>query len=284
MTCSGSGCSTFLPNTNLQPLQNIVLGEPMIAILSPATTMDLSGPKLPVEPTQPQFLTEAAELVARLRPLPAADLSQLMDLSDDLTALNVARYANWQASHTGGNSRPAISAFRGAVYQGLDADSLTADDLTFAQQHVRILSGLYGVLRPFDRVQPYRLEMKTRLTGPNWDNLYQFWGDKLTQALNDALAAVRGDVLVNLASNEYARAVRKKVLQGRVLDVQFKEEKGGKFRTISFFAKRARGLMTRFMVQERITKPAALQAFAADGYRFNEALSAERQWVFTRQS
>ncbi len=256
----------------------------MLAILSPATTMDMTGPDFAVESTQPQFLTEAAQLAAILRPLPTPDLAQLMDLSDDLARVNAARFASWQPDHTPANSRPAFSAFRGDVYQAIDVDTLSAADLAFAQQHLRTLSGLYGVLRPFDLVQPYRLEMKTKLSGQEWSNLYQFWDDKLTYALNDALVAIGCDVLLNLASNEYLRAVRKKKLHGRILDVQFKEEKGGKFRTISFFAKRARGLMARYMVQQRIVEPQGLQAFTAEGYRFNEKLSSAAQWVFTRQS
>lgn len=255
----------------------------MLAILSPATTMDLARPNLPVESTQPQFLTEAAQLVAMLRPLSTPDLAALMDLSDELAELNATRITAWRAEHTLENGRAALSAFRGDVYQGLDVDTLNAADLAFAQQHLRILSGLYGVLRPLDLVQPYRLEMKTKLFGPGWDNLYQFWDDKLTCALNQDLAATDSDVLLNLASHEYLRAVRKQALHGRILDVQFKEEKGGKFRTISFYAKRARGLMARYMVQRRITEPAELRAFNEEGYRFNEGLSADRQWVFTRQ-
>ncbi len=255
----------------------------MIAILAPATTMADDAPPLPAAPTQPQFLSEAAALVGRLRPLSVPDLAHLMQISDELAALNAARFASWQAEHTPENGRPAFSAFRGDAYQGLDADSLSAADLAFAQRHVRILSGLYGVLRPLDLVQPYRLEMKANLTGAGWDNLYQFWGDKITHALNEALAASGSDLLLNLASHEYAKAVRKKMLRGRLLDVQFKEEQAGQFRAVSFFAKRARGLMTRYLIRQRITNPAALQAFTAEGYRFNPVLSSEWQWVFTRR-
>lgn len=255
----------------------------MIAILAPATTMADDALLLPVAPTLPQFVGEAAALVERLRPFAVPDLAHLMQISDDLAALNVARLANWQADHTPENGRPAFSAFRGDAYQGLDVDSLGPDDLTFAQRHVRILSGLYGVLRPLDLVQPYRLEMKANLKGTGWDNLYQFWGDKITHALNEALAASGSDVLLNLASNEYAKAVRKKVLRGRLLDVQFKEEQAGQFRAVSFFAKRARGLMTRYLIRRHITEPAGLQAFVAEGYRFNPVLSSDWQWVFTRR-
>ncbi len=255
----------------------------MIAILAPATTMADDAPLLPVAPTQPQFLPEAAELVAMLRPLSVPDLAHLMQISDELAALNVARFANWQTAHTPLNGRFAFSAFRGDAYQGLDADSLSAADLEFAQRHVRILSGLYGVLRPLDLVQPYRLEMKTSLKGAGWDTLYQFWGDRLTQALNEALAASGSNVLVNLASHEYAKAVRKSELRGQILHVQFKEEQGGQFRAVSFFAKRARGLMTRYLIQQRVTEPLALQRFTVEGYRFNPALSCDGQWVFTRR-
>lgn len=254
----------------------------MLAILSPAKTLDYESavPSLPL--TLPDFLPQSEALVGLLRDLSVQEVARLMDLSDKLAALNVARFAEWSPEFTDANSRAAVLAFRGDVYEGMAAWTFTTDDHAFAQRHLRILSGLYGLLRPLDRLQPYRLEMGTRLANPAGRHLYAFWGDTVARALNVALAAQGDDVLVNLASEEYNRAALTPALAARVISPQFREEKDGLFRMVSFYAKRARGLMAGWMVRERVTEPDALKEFAEDGYRLNLALSAGDTLVFSR--
>lgn len=255
----------------------------MLAILSPAKTLDYDSPVPALPLTRPAFMTQAQTLIGLLRDLSAAELASLMGISDKLAALNVARYAEWSPRFTDKNSRAALLAFKGDVYEGLAAWTFSAQDHAFAQQHLRILSGLYGLLRPLDRLQPYRLEMGTALANPAGRNLYAFWGDTLAEALNAALAEQGDDVLVNLASEEYSRAALTPALRARVITPQFREEKDGRFKMVSFHAKRARGLMAGFMVRERLRDPEALKAFAAEGYAFNARLSAGDTWVFTRR-
>lgn len=262
----------------------------MLIVLSPAKSLDYDTPP-PVRPRisaahLPRMADRAAVLIERLRELAPQDIASLMDISDKLAVLNATRYADWSTRFTAHNSKPAVFAFNGDVYEGLDANSLSEDDVAFAQRHVRILSGLYGVLRPLDWMQPYRLEMGTRLATEAGKDLYAFWGDAVTALLNDDLAAQKGEgkpVLVNLASEEYFKAVRPKVLNARIVTPVFEDWKGGRYKIISFHAKRARGAMTRYAVTRRVTEAAKLKRFAEDGYAFDAAASDEARWVFRRR-
>jgi uncharacterized protein len=258
----------------------------MLFLLSPAKSLDYQS-KLPASAsraaTQPQFTERSAELIELLRPMAPSQVAALMDLSDELASLNVARYGAWTPEHTTQNSRPAVLAFNGDVYEGLQAASLSADDLRWAQQHVRILSGLYGLLRPMDRLQPYRLEMGTALRNPRGNNLYAFWGDALARELNALASGDASPVIVNLASQEYFRAVARQSLQPRVVDCVFEDWKGSGYKTISFFAKRARGLMARHAIQQRIATPDGLKRFDAEGYAFAPAVSKPDRLVFRRR-
>ena len=254
----------------------------MLITISPSKTLDLDPQNQADIHTTPDQLAESQRLVKRLRELSAKDLRALMSISDRLAELNHQRFKEWKKPFTPGKAKQAVLAFQGDVYQGLDAATLSAEDLEYAQDHLRILSGLYGALRPLDLILPYRLEMGTRLSNARGKNLYEFWGDRITDKLSEALAAQGDDLLVNLASNEYFKAVRPKRLRGRILTPVFKEAKGGGYRVIGVFAKKARGLMSRYIIQNRIGDPEALKEFTAEGYRFNPDVSTETVWAFTR--
>lgn len=255
----------------------------MLFLLSPAKSLDYETPVGDVPHTLPQFVPQSAELIEVLRPKSPQQIAELMDLSDALSALNVARYAAWSPKFTAKNSKQAILAFNGDVYDGLDAQSLSAEDLKWAQQHVCILSGLYGVLRPLDRMQPYRLEMGTALANPKGKNLYAFWGTQIAAHLNQRLAKDSVPVVVNLASQEYFKAVDLKTLKARVIECVFEDYKGGQYKIISFFAKRARGLMARYATQHQINHPDGLRAFDLDGYAYAPAASSPERLVFRRK-
>ena len=258
----------------------------MLLLLSPAKTLDYDSPvPAPVakRATEPVFADQAAELIAVLRKKTAAQVAALMDLSQPLAQLNVARYRAWEPQATPANSRPAVWAFDGDVYDGLAAKTLRTADLTWAQDHLVLLSGLYGALRPLDRLQPYRLEMGTALKTARGKNLYEHWGDTVAQALNERTAGERQPVIVNLASQEYARVALRKVLRARVIDVQFEDWKSGQWKVISFFAKRARGAMARHAILARARSPRALQTFHADGYAFDGFASEPDRLVFRRR-
>jgi uncharacterized protein len=258
----------------------------MLFLLSPAKSLDYETPvPAPIrrKATEPLFVHQAAELIDVLRRQSPAQVAALMDLSDNLAALNVGRYAAWQPQVTPANSKPAVLAFNGDVYDGLQARTLTTADLGWAQQHLVILSGLYGVLRPLDRLQPYRLEMGTALPTARGKDLYAWWGDTLSQHLNERLAGVRTPVVVNLASIEYARAALRPALNARVIDCAFEDWKDGQYKIISFFAKRARGLMARWVIEHRVGSPRRLRDFAADGYAFDAAVSTRDRLVFRRR-
>ena len=265
----------------------------MIFLLSPAKTLDYVRP-LPrgvrQRATDPRFLPQAAELIDTLKSLVPLQVSQLMSLSDDLAALNVARYGAWQPVHDDRNSRPALLAFNGDVYEGLDARSLKGADLGWAQDHLVILSGLYGALRPLDRLQPYRLEMGTGLVNARGSNLYGYWGDTVAHYLNERLAGDRHPVIVNLASQEYVKVARRPALAARVVDCVFEDWQAspgagaGHYKVISFFAKRARGLMARFAIQQRARSVKALQAFDSEGYALAPAVSSADRLVFRRSA
>ncbi|MFY3384952.1 peroxide stress protein YaaA [Paracidovorax sp. MALMAid1276] len=257
----------------------------MLFLLSPAKSLDYDTPLPPGLPhTTPQFVREASALIDVLREKAPQDIATLMDLSDKLAALNVARYQAWRPRFTASNSRQALLAFNGDVYEGLDARTLAPDDLDWAQGHVAILSGLYGVLRPLDRMQPYRLEMGTRLATGAGSNLYQFWGRQIAEHLNTRLRADTTPVVVNLASQEYFKAVDCKALKARVIECVFEDYKGGSYKIISFFAKRARGLMARYAITHRIATPHALEGFDLDGYALAPASSSPERLVFRRKA
>jgi uncharacterized protein len=258
----------------------------MLFLLSPAKTLDYDTPvpsALREAATRPLYADRAAELIALLKPQSAAAIARLMDLSNGLATLNAARYAAWSPRHTERNSRPAAWAFDGDVYDGLAAKTLSLEDWLWAQRHVVILSGLYGALRPLDKLQPYRLEMGTALGNPHGSNLYAYWGDTLAEHLNARALADESPVIVNLASQEYFRAADRKALKPRVIECVFEDWKGEGYKLISFFAKRGRGAMARFAIQHRIATPEGLRAFDADGYAFDESASSLQRLVFRRR-
>jgi len=255
----------------------------MLFLISPAKSLDYDTPASNRHATTPQFIARSTELIDILKTKNTAQISRLMDLSETLAALNVGRYAAWSPKFTARNSKPAVLAFNGDVYDGLDARTLGADDLGWAQDHVAILSGLHGVLRPMDRLQPYRLEMGTALATARGKNLYDYWGDTIAEHLNGRLAADKSPIIVNLASQEYFRAADRKVLKARVIECVFEDWKSGQYKIISFFAKRARGLMARYAVTHRITAPRKLEKFNLDGYAFDAAVSEPDRLVFRRR-
>jgi len=254
----------------------------MLVLISPAKTLDYETPLSCNSHSLPQFIPQASELVQILRDYGPDDLARLMKISDKLAGLNVARFAQWQPEFDPANARQALLAFKGDVYTGLDAASLNDEELDYAQQHLRILSGLYGILRPLDLMQPYRLEMGTRLANAKGNNLYDFWGDSITTHLNQYMRQQQQSTLLNLASNEYFKAVKPGLLQANLVNVDFKDRKNGQYKIISFHAKKARGLMTRYVIQNRINSVAQLQSFALAGYRFSSAESSANQLVFLR--
>lgn len=252
----------------------------MLLLLSPAKKLDYDTPVRTTLHTQPLFVEQAAELIAVLREKSAAEVAALMKLSDALAELNVARYAEWQPEFDTQNARQAILAFDGDVYEGLRAPELSDAALKWAQKHLFMLSGLYGVLRPLDLMRPYRLEMGTRLQTDKGANLYAFWGSRIAEFLNQQ----GDDVVVNLASEEYFKAVDRKVLKARVIQCVFQEQKGDGWRIISFYAKKARGLMARYVIDQRIDKPEGLKGFAEEGYAFAADVSTDDKLVFRRTS
>lgn len=258
----------------------------MLFLLSPAKSLDFDTPwpaRLQRSATEPLFAAQAAELIGVLRQHTPRQVAALMDLSDALAELNVARYAAWRPDPDAAATRPALLAFDGDVYQGLQARTLDAASLRWAQQHLVILSGLYGVLRPLDRLQPYRLEMGTALPTAQARDLYMFWGDRIAAHLNERLAHDRRPVVVNLASVEYARAALRPSLAARVVDCVFEDWKDGRWKIISFFAKRARGLMARWAVEQRASSPVRLRGFDVDGYAFDAGASHPDRLVFRRR-
>lgn len=254
----------------------------MLLVISPAKSLDLVTPTPTREHTLPDFIDRAAQLIGVLRDLSPGQVGDLMHISDALSALNVGRYASWTADHTEGYQ--AVMAFDGDVYGGLDARSLAPDAIGFAQARLRILSGLYGLLRPLDLIHPYRLEMGTRLANPGGKDLYTFWGETITRALNAQLAQTGSTALVNLASEEYFKSVKPKLLDAPVVTPVFEDWKNGKYKIISFFAKRARGMMARYAIEKGITDPEALKEFDVDGYAFVPGESTDRSWIFRRKT
>ena len=258
----------------------------MLYLLSPAKTLDYDTPTPPEvleRATKPPFIPRSAALIDVLKAKTPAEVATLMSLSDPLAQLNVARYAAWRRTFTPKNSKPAVLAFAGDVYDGLDASTLTAADLDWAQQHLVILSGLYGALRPLDLMQPYRLEMGTKLHTDAAEDLYGFWGDTLAQHLNRRLKDEAQPVVVNLASQEYSKAALRPALKARVVECVFEDWKGGQYKVISFFAKRARGAMARYAIRHRIDTAKGLEGFADEGYAFDTRASTPERLVFRRR-
>ena len=255
----------------------------MLIVLSPAKSLDNSPSPKATPHTQPDFLPRASELIELMRTYSPAQIGSLMSISDNLAQLNAERYASWSPEFNLENAKQAALAFDGDVYGGLDARSMTAAQLNYTQDHVRILSGLYGVLRPLDLMQPYRLEMGTRLSNGRGKDLYAFWGDTVTEALNAELTLQPNPVLVNLASEEYFKVVRPKLLEAQIITPVFEEWKNGRYKIISFFAKRARGLMARYAAQTRLKSVDKLKLFDLEGYCFEPALSDSVSWRFQRR-
>ncbi len=253
----------------------------MLMVISPAKTLDYESPLATESHTQPEFLDHACELIDQLKELEPHQVSNLMSISEKLGQLNAERFQNWHTPFSLDNARQAALAFKGDVYTGLAAESFSEDDFAYAQNHLRMLSGLYGLLRPLDLMQPYRLEMGTKFENSRGKDLYAFWGSILTEELNRLLAADDG-VLVNLASNEYFKSVKKKELNARLITPQFKDWKNGQYKMISFYAKKARGLMCRFAIENRISQADDLKGFNLDGYYFSEEQSEGNNWVFLR--
>ena len=256
----------------------------MLFLLSPAKSLDYDTPTGDLPHTLPGFVAQSAELIEVLKQKSPQQIAELMTLSDKLAGLNVARYEAWSPKFSAKNSKQAVLAFNGDVYEGLDAKTLKPAQLDWAQQHVCILSGLYGVLRPLDWMQPYRLEMGTALPTAQGKNLYQFWGSQIATYLNERAAAETVPVIVNLASEEYFKAVDKKALKPRVVNCVFEELKAGKYKIISFMAKRARGLMVRYAIEHKLSTVKKLESFNLEGYQFTADVSTPDRLVFRRQS
>ncbi|MES2587104.1 MAG: peroxide stress protein YaaA [Pseudomonadota bacterium] len=254
----------------------------MLIVLSPAKSLDYKTPAKVKAPTLPEFLAESAKLIAELKKLSPQEVANLMGLSDQLAALNVGRYRDWSKKFTEDNSKPAIYAFNGDVYDGFDVKTLNAKAIDFAQDHIRILSGLYGALRPLDLMQPYRLEMGTSFTNARGKDLYAFWGERVTDSLRQVLETQKKPVLLNLASEEYFKVLQAKSLGCPVISPVFQDAKDGKYKIISFYAKRARGLMARYVVENRITDPADLKDFNLDGYKYVASESKPEKPLFRR--
>jgi len=254
----------------------------MLITLSPSKGQDFEAASLTKKYSKPTDIKDSELLIKELRKIKSKQLQELMAISENIAKLNVGRYKSFTTPFTAKNSKQAVFAFKGDVYSGLDLDNFSEDDYTYAQDHLRILSGLYGCLRPLDLIQPYRLEMKTRLKNARGENLYQFWDDRITKSLNKELKKQDEAVLVNLASNEYFKSVKPKLLEGRLLNITFKETKNGKTRVVAIFAKRARGMMADYIIRNRIERPEDIKRFKTGGYKFSKSLSDDKQWTFER--
>lgn len=255
----------------------------MLLLLSPAKIQNFEPQQVVTKFTQPQFMDAAEILISKIRELSLGDLAKLLEVNSNLAQLNVDRHFNWQRPFTAKNAKQAVFAFNGEVFHGLDAKTLSPEQLTYLQSHLRILSGLYGVLRPFDLIQPYRLDVSTRLKTDAGNNLYAFWGNKITEALNDAIKTSGGpQVLLNLASGEYMKSINRKLLQAEVIDFDFLQYKNDEYKAIVVYIKKARGMMVRYVIENRIDNVEDLKGFNAEGYWFSPQLSTENKLVFTR--
>lgn len=255
----------------------------MLIVISPAKTLDFDTQAVTSQYSQPEMLSQSEALIDILMTKSPADIEKLMKISPKLSELNVERYHNWSHPFKPSNAKQALLAFKGDVYTGLDAETFSEDDFSYAQNHLRILSGLYGVLKPLDLMQAYRLEMGIRLENPKGKNLYEFWGSDITDKINDQLNAINSDVLLNLASNEYFKSVKKKEVNGDIVTPVFKDWKNGQYKMISFYAKKARGLMSAWVIQNQIEKLEQLSQFNVDGYQYSENDSDPLNPVFLRR-
>lgn len=255
----------------------------MLTLLSPAKTLDFETEVNSDIHSRPVFVEDSELLVQDLKKLTSEQISRLMKISSQLGELNASRYQRWDTPFTRSHAKQAVMAFKGDVYTGLQAETFNPDDIAYAQSHLRILSGLYGVLKPMDLIQAYRLEMGTKFENPRGRNLYAFWGDKVTHQLNSEIKALGSSALVNLASNEYFKVVKPKLLEARVISPVFKDYKNGEYKIISFFAKKARGLMASYIIKNQITNVEGLKGFSADGYQFDSASSSENELLFKRK-
>lgn len=256
----------------------------MLAVISPAKTLDFETPAATKKHSEADFLGQSEQLINTMRKQSAKDLSKLMKISPKLAELNVQRFNDWQPPFDADNAKQALLAFKGDVYLGLAAEEYGERDFTYAQKSLRILSGLYGLLKPLDLIQAYRLEMGTKIKNPGGKDLYEFWGSQITEQLNQELKTYKHKALVNLASNEYFKAVQPRLLDTDLITPVFKDYSNGSYKVLSFFAKKARGYMATYMIKNRLTKPEDLKSFDVDGYRFNSDQSDDKRWVFTRKA
>ncbi len=254
----------------------------MLTVISPAKTLDFETPPTIREFTLPAFLKDSAELIDQLRRLEPDNIGKLMSISPKLATLNSNRYHQWSLPFNPNNAKQSVLAFKGDVYTGLDAESLNANELAFAQDHLRILSGLYGVLRPLDLIQAYRLEMGTQLSNLRGNNLYEFWGNIITESINQDLKKQKDNLLINLASNEYFKSIKAETLNANVITPVFKDRKNGVYKIISFYAKKARGLMSRYIIQHQLTNHEDIKKFDLAGYSFDVNASTNNEWFFSR--
>jgi len=254
----------------------------MIVLMNSSKTLDFSPPVGISRHSVPEFLKDTALLVEQLRKLSVSEFSQLMGVSENLAKLNVERYANWQAAAAPADAKQAILAFKGDIYSGLETENYGTKDFDFAQQQVRILSGLYGMLRPLDLIQPYRLEMDTKLPAAGGKHLYSFWGDRITESLKAVLKHEKSGVVVNLCSAEYLRVIKIEALEATVITPVFKEFRDGSYRFVTIYAKKARGLMCNYIIRNHFKRVEDLKSFAVGGYQYNKKISSDHKWVFTR--
>lgn len=254
----------------------------MLAIISPAKKLKFETRDLALASSEPDFLGETNQLITVARTLTRADLRHMMKISDNLADLNYQRFQSFSKTPSETETKQAVMAFAGDTYTGLDANNFDKKDLTFAQGHLRILSGLYGLLKPLDLIQPYRLEMGRKLKTKRGETLYAFWGDRISNALDEQLAGHKHPVVINLASNEYFKVAKTKALQARIINMIFKEKKADQYKIIGLFAKRARGMMARYMIKNRIEDPQNFKSFSQDGYTYQPSMSEGNNWVFTR--
>jgi cytoplasmic iron level regulating protein YaaA (DUF328/UPF0246 family) len=255
----------------------------MLLVISPAKTLDFETAPITKEFTQPEFLKESKKLISELKQLNPAEVSSLMKISDKLGTLNFLRFNDWKTPFNLNNSKQALLAFKGDVYTGIEADTFSNQDLKFAQKHLRILSGLYGVLKPLDLMQAYRLEMGTQFENKRGKDLYEFWGSRITEQINKDLKASKSKYLINLASNEYFKSLQAGDINAEIIVPVFKDFKNGKYKIISFYAKKARGLMSAYIIKNRLKNPEDIKAFDVDGYKFSKSESSANNWVFQRK-
>jgi cytoplasmic iron level regulating protein YaaA (DUF328/UPF0246 family) len=255
----------------------------MLIVISPAKTLDYDTPPKTKTFTIPDYLEDSQVLIDRARMYSALDIAEMMQVSMKIAELNFDRFGQWHTPFTPENAKQAVLAFKGDVYTGLDAETFSSKDFKFAQSHLRILSGLYGLLRPLDLMQPYRMEMGRKIDTERGKNLYEFWGSKITEGLNQQLKKLKSPYLINLASNEYFKSVKPKALDGEIITPEFKDWKNGQYKMMGVYAKKARGQLSRFVIQNQLPSPEAMKDFAVDGYGFNEKMSSGNKWVFTRR-